>query len=149
MSIFIEENNLIEISVRYTLEDHGGILIVDEPETPVQEPVTLAEEPVVTDQVGLKDPKKSETVTMVFTRPDFATSQRMMSASTVGDTEGNQTINIMMLQNNLLYFLAKSWDVKDDKGNPVELNNLNIGKLRVEIARTLVTKLVEKVGQVL
>jgi len=136
MSIFIEEKDCIEVAIHYVLEPDGGITIFENP---------IVKAPSVKEDLTAE----TQTINMVFNRPDFATSQRLMSASTVTDSNGNQTMNIMMLQNNLIYFLARSWDIKNEAGEPVELTNYNIGKLRVEIARALVTQLVEKVGQIL
>lgn len=134
MSIFIEDGEIVEVAVHYAEED-GKVIVYDEPGEGV------------------------ETVKMTFRRPDFSTSQRLMSASTVTDQSGNQTINLMMLQNNLLYFLAKSWDAKGPdtkdaegnvvKGKPLEFNSENIGKLRIEIARAAVNRLVEAIGQIM
>lgn len=168
MSIFIEEKDCIEVAVHYILEPNGGITIFENPivkapsvkKNPISEtkenPISEAKGDLIVEDNGKPivetkgDPiVETQTINMVFNRPDFSTSQRLMSSSTVTDSNGNQTMNIMMLQNNLIYFLAKSWDVKDDAGEPVELSNYNIGKLRVEIARALVTQLVEKVGQIL
>lgn len=144
MGIFISEEDVVEIAVHY-YEESGKVVVFDDPT------------------------ENTKTVKVVFKRPDFSTSQRLMTASTVSDQSGNQTVNMMMLQNNMMYFLAKSWDVKgpdlvvpsvkaDDingvyipgktvPGKPVELNAENIGKLRVEIARALVNKLIPAIGQ--
>lgn len=142
MGIFIDESDVVQIAVHY-YEENGSVLVFDEP----------------TD--------KTTTIKVVFRRPNFAISQRLMAASTIGDQSGNQTVNMMMLQNNMMYFLAKSWDVKEPDvtepehkaadgtvipakvvpGNPVELNAENLGKLRVEIARGLLNKLVPAIGQ--
>jgi hypothetical protein len=142
MGIFIGEEDVVEIAVHY-YEESGKVVVFDDPT------------------------ENTKTVKVVFKRPDFSTSQRLMSASTVSDQSGNQTVNMMMLQNNMMYFLAKSWDVKapdlvvpsakaDDgadipsktvPGKPIELNAENIGKLRVEIARALVNKLIPAIGQ--
>ena len=134
MSIFVEDSDNVEISVHY-VEENGKVIVHEEP------------------VVGAK------TIKMVFRRPDFSMSQRIMATSTVTDQNGNQTINLMMLQNNLMYYLAKSWDIKtpDSKdaegkvipGKPVEFNSENIGKLKIEIARAVVNKLVENIGQIM
>ena len=117
MSIFIEEKDCIEVAIHYVLEPDGGITIFENP---------IVKAPSVKEDLTAE----TQTINMVFNRPDFATSQRLMSASTVTDSNGNQTMNIMMLQNNLIYFLARSWDIKNEAGEPVELTNYNIGKLQ-------------------
>jgi uncharacterized membrane protein len=124
MSIFVEDNDVVEVSVHY-IENKGIIELLDDP----------------TD--------KTTTLKVVFRRPDFSISQRLMSSSTTTDASGNQTVNWVVLQNNLIYFLAKSWDAKKADGSPMELNNENISKLRVEIARGLVSKAMPVIGQIL
>jgi len=134
MSIFVEDNEIVNVAVHY-VDNNGKITIQEEPGP------------------------DSKTINMTFKRPDFSTSQRLIASSTVTDVGGNQTINLMLLQNNLIYFLAKSWDItlpdtKDENGNvikgkKVEFNAENIGKLRVEIARATVNKLIEEVGQIM
>jgi hypothetical protein len=134
MSIFVEESDVIEIPVHYAAEN-GNVVVLDEPT------------------------EKTTTLKTQFRRPDFAISQRLVATSTVTDANGSQTLNLMVLQNNLIYFLAKSWDAKEPDtkdaegkvvpGKPIELNAENIGKLRVEIARAIVNKLVSSVGQIM
>jgi len=135
MSIFVEETDLIEITVEYMVKKDGGIVIVDNDPDKTQ---------VLSEEIA-----KTESIKMIFSRPDFATSQRILSASTSINSDGTPIMNVMSLQNNLIYFLAKSWDVKNEKGEIIELNNMSIGKLKVEIARALVNQLSEKVGQIL
>ena len=134
MSIFVDEGDGVEVKVHYA-EDNGVIVVLDEP----------------TD--------KTTTLTVKFRRPDFSISQRLVATSTVTDQNGGQSLNLMLLQNNLLYFLARSWDAKEPDtkdaegkvvpGKPVELNATNLGKLRVEIARALVNGLVPVIGQLM
>jgi hypothetical protein len=102
---------------------------------------------------------KTTTLNVEFRRPDFSISQRLVATSTVTDQSGGQSLNLMVLQNNLLYFLARSWDAKEPDGKdadgkpvpgkPIELNAENIGRLRVEVARALVNRLVPAVGQIM
>ena len=144
MSIFVEDNDTIEIAVHY-VEENGNVVVFDEPT------------------------EHTTTIKIQFRRPDFSISQRLVATSTVTDQSGNQTLNLMILQNNLIYFLAKSWDAKEPDtkepdtkdaegkvvpgkvvpGKPIELNAENIGRLRVEVARSVVNKLVPAVGQIM
>lgn len=137
MSIFIEDTDLIEITINYGTDKDNKVIIINDDPTKTQNDVTDDEY------------EKIESVKMTFRRPDFSLSQRITSASTSTDSGGIQVMNIMALQNNLIYFLAQSWDVKDEKGEPVELNNTSIGKLKIEIARAFVIRLSEKIGQIL
>jgi hypothetical protein len=125
MSAFIEESDVVTVTVHYKIDESGKIDILDQ----------------VNDG--------SESLQVVFRRPNFAIAQQLSSASTQVDSSGNPTINFLQLQNSLLYALAKSWDAKDKNNKPVELNNANISRLRVDIARALTTKLVDVVGSVL
>lgn len=143
MSIFVEDCDAVEVVVHYS-DLNGKIEILETPS------------------------EKSQTLKMMFRRPDFAISQRLMSACTVPDQNGAQTVNVMLLQNNMMYMLAKSWNAKTQDvtipeqkspdgtvipakvipGNPIELNNENISKLRVEISRALVNALIPAIGQI-
>jgi hypothetical protein len=131
MSIFVEETDTVEVVIKF-VEENGTITIIE----------AAGEEDNEDDKAF-----NPTVIKMLFKRPDFATSQRITSASTITDMSGNPNINLMLLQNNLIYFLAKSWDVKDDKGQPVEMSQKNLDKLRVEIARAVVNQLVQKIGQ--
>ena len=134
MSIFVKEDDTIVIDLHY-MEDNDKITLFDAP----------------TD--------KTTTLQVVFRRPNFAMSQRLISTSTVNDENGNPTLNLMMLQNNLPYFLAKSWNAKEPdiqdaegnliKGKSIPLNAESLGNLRVEIARGLVSKLIPLAGQII
>ncbi len=125
MSIFVEETDVVEVVIKF-VEENGTITIIEDEDDKAVNPTVIK---------------------MLFKRPDFATSQRITSASTITDMSGNPNINLMLLQNNLIYFLAKSWDVKDDKDQPVEMSQKSLDKLRVEIARAVVNQLVQKIGQ--
>jgi len=130
MSMFVEDSESVTIKVHY-VSTGNKIEIVDTP----------------TDKSG--SGKVVDSLEVVFRQPDFATSQRMIASSTVIDTSGSPAVNPMTLQNNMLYFLAKSWDAKDKEGKPIALNNENIGRLRIEVARALITKLFQEVGQII
>lgn len=124
MNIFVNENETVDVSVHY-FENGNEIVVFDEPT------------------------EKTTELKVSFRRPDFAISQRLMASSTVADQNGGQTVNLVLLQNNMLYFLAKSWNATDKEGKPVELNSGSISNLRVEIARALVNKLVPAIGQII
>ena len=125
-SIFISSADTFDVTVHYK-EDGKRLKVLLEPEKKkVKE--------------GEKEVEKivSDSLTMTFKYPDFATSQAVMRNATSLDANGVPSVNFLALQNSLLYSLASSWDVKDDKGKPVVLNNDNISKLRVDIAKALV-----------
>ena len=134
MSIFVNDDDVVSVEVHY-LEENGNIDILDQPSD------------------------KTTTLKVKFRRPDFAISQRLVASSTTLDQSGNPSVNLLMLQNNMLYFLAKEWDAKQPdtkneagdvvKWKAVEMNAENIGNLRVEIARAIVAKLIPVVGQII
>jgi len=124
-SIFVEDNDMVDVVVCYKIED--GILVIldgDQPEAGQQ------------------------SLTVKFTRPNWAISQKLLQSSTYTGPNGEPEINLMQMQSNLLYALAKSWDAKDKDNKPIELNNASISKLRVEIAKTLISKLIGKMGAI-
>jgi hypothetical protein len=124
MNIFVQDSEVVEIKLHYAIVGKK-VKILDTPK------------------------EGATTLTVVFRQPDFATSQRLISTSTTVGNDGNPVLNIMLLQTNLIYFLAQSWDAKDGEGKPIALNNENIGKLRIEVARALINKLAEEVGQIM
>jgi len=134
MSIFVKNDDVVDVEVHYT-EENGNIDVLEQPSD------------------------KSVTLKIKFRRPDFSISQRLVASSTTLDQSGNPSVNLLMLQNNMLYFLAKEWDAKEPdtkdgageviKGKSVEMNAENIGNLRVEIARAIVAKLIPVVGQII
>ena len=124
MNMFVEDTDIVEVKVHYIS---------------VGKKVEILEAPK----------EGSTTLTAVFRQPDFSTSQRLVSTSTSVSPDGSPAVNIMALQNNMIYFLAKTWDAKDAEGKPIILNNENIGRLRVEVARALINKLSQDVGQLM
>lgn len=128
--IFIGNSDVFDVVVHYK-EDGKRLKILSEPETSVKD----GKEAVV-----------SESITVSFRYPSFSDSQQILRSATVMNTDGQSNLNFMQLQTSLLYGLASKWDVKDDKGQPVELNAANISKLRVEIARALIEKVYAELG---
>ena len=134
MSIFVKDDDVVNVEVHY-VEENGNIDVLEQPSD------------------------KSVTLKIKFRRPDFSISQRLVASSTTLDQSGNPSVNLLMLQNNMLYFLAKDWDVREldtkneagevIKGKAVEMNAENIGNLRVEIARAMLAKLIPAIGQII
>lgn len=132
--MFVEESEVVEVKVHYK-EVGRKIEVFESPSD------------------------DTKTLTVLFRQPDFATSQRLVSSSTMVDGNGNPTVNLIALQNNMIYFLAKEWDAKEPDtkdadgkvvpGKPIELNNDNIGRLKVELARAIITRLSQDVGQLM
>ena len=125
--IFVDDTDVIDVSVVYRVGPDGKIE-VSESEKPGKDELSL---------------------TVKFARPDFATSQRLLQASTTVNAGGEQTVNFVQMQSNLLYALARDWDVKDKDGKKVPLDSNAISKLRVEIAKALIFQLISKLGSIL
>ena len=124
MGMFVERDDKVEVKVHYICSGKK-VEILDAPR------------------------EGSTTLTMIFRQPNFATSQRLTAASTVIDANGGPLVNFLSIQQNMLYFLAESWDAKDAEGKEIPLNNDNIGRLRVEVARALINGLAAEVGQLM
>jgi hypothetical protein len=125
--IFVDDSDTIDVTVCYKIGE-GNKIDISESDKPA---------------------KDEQSLTVKFARPDFATSQRLLQASTYTSPSGEQNVNFVQMQSNLLYVLAKDWDVKDKDGKKVELNSNSISKLRIEIAKALIFGLVNKIGSVL
>jgi len=120
--IFVDDNDFIEIVVWYHETPNGTIEVLE------------------------KQDDHSHSLSMKFKRPSFGTSQAVLNSSTMLGQDGQVTANMMTLRTNILYTLAKSWDAKDDKSVAIPLNTDTISKMRVEIAKPLIEKLLEKLG---
>jgi hypothetical protein len=98
-------------------------------------------------KVEVNDQKKEGgySLTITFKHPDFITSQNIIN-SCMERADGNSSISFVKLRTTLIYFLATKWDAKDKKGNPVELNGENIGKMRNEIVGFFIQRVQDKVG---
>jgi len=87
-----------------------------------------------------------ETMAMSFRYPDYAMERRIMDQSTVVGPNGPM-INALVLQSVMLYTLAKSWTLKDDKGGSLPIDSAAISALNPAIVRTLVGALHEEMSQ--
>jgi hypothetical protein len=123
--IFVERDDTFKIQVYYKVDEKEGVTIEE------------------------AEGEGVESLSVVFGRPDFSTSQQIVDSSTYTDGNGDPAINIIHLKQTLLYSLARSWDAKGPDGKDIELNNESISKLRVVIAKALIEKLIEEVGPVL
>lgn len=126
--IFVDENDLVNVSVNYAIGNDGKIVISD-----LDTQVLPGE----------------QTLTVSFKRPDFETSQRLLQSSIYTDSNGEQNVNFMQMQNSLLYALAKDWDAKDKDGKKIPVSNEAISKLRLEIAKALIFRLIQKMGAII
>lgn len=85
-----------------------------------------------------------QSLTITFRYPDFGIAQNIVEASTALGENGMPTINYLALQNTMLYTLAQKWDAKDSKDKAMPIDQ--IGKLKVNIAKAIVEKLISTVG---
>jgi len=124
-SILVEDSDLFNITVRYVEKEGNKIEVVGD---------------------DIKDVKNAKSLTVTFRRPDYSSSQAIVSASTEYSASG-PNLNMMALKNNLFSVLARSWDLKDDKGQPIPMTPETMGRLRVEIAKEILMRLIESQGE--
>lgn len=122
--IFVDENERIEITINYKLSPENKIEILEAPE------------------------KDSQSLTVKFAVPDYQLNQRILQGSMKQTADGGMTMDFFAMQQSLLMGLAREWDAKDGKGEDVPVTPTNIGNLRVDLAKTLAAKLLEKTGSV-
>lgn len=120
--IFVDEKDRIETQVFYKIDANGKIETID------------------------KEEEGSQELTVKFAVPDYQTSQRILQTSMRPTPEGGLTMDLFAMQQSMLVGLAREWNVKDSKGKEIPLTATAIGTLKVEIARALITKLMEKIG---
>jgi hypothetical protein len=120
--IFVDDKDRIEVQVLYKLDENGKIEILD------------------------KEEEGSLELTVKFAVPDYQTSQRILQTSMRPTPEGGLTMDLFAMQQSMLIGLAREWNVKDSKGKDVPVSATAIGTLKIEMARALISKLMEKVG---
>lgn len=120
--IFVDEKERIEIEVSYKISPEGKLEIVPNKE------------------------EGCESLTVKFAIPDYQMSQRILQTSMKSTPEGGLTMDIFIMQQSLLMGLAREWDAKDNNGKEIALTATALGNLKVEIARTLISKLMDRVG---
>lgn len=120
--IFVDDKDRIEVQVFYKLDETGKIEMLDSEEEGSQE------------------------LTVKFAVPDYQTSQRILQTSMRPTPEGGLTMDLFAMQQSMLIGLAREWNVKDSKGKEIPVSATAIGTLKIEVARALISKLMEKVG---
>ena len=121
--IFVDEKDRIEIEVSFKVSPEGGKLEI----LPNKEP-------------------GCESLTVKFAIPDYQMSQRILQTSMKPTPEGGLTMDIFIMQQSLLMGLAREWDAKDKDGKEIPLTATALGNLKIEVARTLISKLMDRVG---
>ena len=119
--IFVDAQERIEIQVFYKIGENDKIEIVE-----------------------TKDGAQS--LTVKFAVPDYQSSQRIIQSSMKPTPEGGLTMDLFALQQSMLVSLAREWDAKDSAGKDVPMSVTALGTLKVEIARVLISKLMDNVG---
>jgi len=119
--IFVDDNDTFEVTIYYS-ENNKKITI-------------------------LEDKKEGcKSLSIIFRRPNFNMSQQILGSCTEISNNG-PVVNVFKLRYSLIYFLAKSWNVKNEKNEAVELNNENIGKLKPEIVSFFIKNIQNEVGE--
>jgi len=126
-SIFISNTDTFDVVVNYK-DDGKRLKVVPEEEKNEKGEIT------------------SKKITVSFKYPDFSTSQKILRSATTPDSNGAPSLNFLQLQTSLIYALASKWDVVGEDGKAVELNSENISKLRVEIAKELISEVYKELG---
>lgn len=127
-SIFVSREDTFELTVYYAKEGDFA----------VKRPDDLTDEE--------RESGGYLSLTIKFGIPDHATSKALMRRSTtyVGGTAGFDAATF----NNLLFeTLAKSWDVKDDNGKPLDFDIMKLNDMRPDIVRAFVDLLQEKLEE--
>ena len=117
--IFVNPDDRFDVTVYYEIID-GKVKIID----------------------AKKDNCQSLTLTCQF--PDYATSQRIVQSSMV-KAENGQSMDVLKLRANMLYFLAVGWDVKNKDGEISPFSTNELDKLHAAIASALIDLIQEKI----
>jgi hypothetical protein len=86
-----------------------------------------------------------EQVEFSFRKPSYADSNIIIRNSNF-TTEGEETsLNVTAFQEQILRSLLVDWDMKDEEGNKVLVNNVNINNLLPSVARASVAGILDKI----
>ena len=122
MSIFIDETNTFDVLIYYKMNGNN-IVVLEENE------------------------KDSETLKVTFGYPNFASSQKILSASASFDSSGNPTLDVLKLRNSLMIELIKSWDAKDKDGKITQPTPEMLGRVNAAIITAIINKMQDKLGE--
>ena len=151
MSIFVDKDRVYNLNLRWQTEGSKVVILPDletKPAVPVKTDAATAtttetaDVPVkaVVETLPLPD-APVETVTVKFRYPTYADDRAITRAATAPDQNGIPVVNVLSLQNIMLFTLIKEWDLKNDKGEAVPISDTTIGNLHPTIARALVNRL--------
>jgi hypothetical protein len=88
--------------------------------------------------------KKDETVDVLNTKwsiPTWKITNKVMRASTYyNPADGSQRLDPTKYRDNIFRTCLKEWDIQDDSGNVVPINEENIGQLPTSVAEELLRK---------
>ena len=136
MSIFVDKNREYNLSLRWQT-DGSKVVILPDLETKSAAPADAKIEVETLPVPGAP----VETVTVKFRYPTYADDRAITRAATAPDQNGIPVVNVLSLQNIMLFTLIKEWDLKNDKGEAVPISDSTIGNLHPTIARALVNRL--------
>lgn len=86
-----------------------------------------------------------EQVEFSFRKPNYSDSNVIIRNSNF-KTEGEETsLNVSAFQEQILRSLLVDWDMKDDSGEKITLNNVSINALIPSVARAAVSGALEKI----
>ena len=116
MKLLVERNDVFKIVVR-VYEDKNGDLIA------------------TTDESDIPPDAEVETVNFTFRRPTNKDAVDLTSSSVFTDAEGAVRVNVIVMQDKIMRNLLIDWDLKNDEGKTLSLNNSNLDKLNPTISR--------------
>lgn len=99
--------------------------------------ITIVEEDKV-------DESKLKEYTFIFRRPNFKDTVKLSITATVLD--GSATLNPYRTSYEKFKTLIKSWNLKDDEGNDIEVNKDNVDNLHPAVASAVCAKLDYEAG---
>ena len=143
MSIFVDKDRVYTLAVRWQSEGGKVVILPDlKPTTgaDAEQPADPKTEAVKTETLPIKG-AMVESVTVKFRYPTYADDRAITRAATAPDQNGIPVVNVVSLQNIMLFTLIKEWDLKNDKGEEVPINDATLGNLHPTIARAMVNRL--------
>ena len=84
-----------------------------------------------------------EQVEFTFRKPNYADSNIIIRNSNFRADGEDTSLNVTAFQEQILRSLLVDWDMKDDDGNKVSLNNVSISNLVPAVARSSVAGALE------
>ena len=132
MGILVTNKDMVKVTTYYVEKEGGEIELV-----PEKQPG---------DETSKYPPEMIKSLTVECQRPNFSSAQTLLNVSLIQSASGDRSIDVFSFRNNLLYTLARNWDMVNAEGKAVECSIGTLSSLRVEIAKDLSSKLEAALG---